>query len=156
MPTLEQARQLQEFAEEIIELSKDIWTAQSKAKGKDQTEITETEFLALDLLVKSQPLTVGDIQRHIGVLPAQMSRVIRSLESKGDEPMITCRINPEDKRKIDVQLTPTGEKAHQAYREVKLGNTQRLLLALGEHDRAELMRIVRLLRETTRKGLPEK
>ena len=108
MPTLSQAQQLKEFAEEVFELSKDIWTTQSKSKGKDQAEITETEFLALDLLSQSQPLTVGDIQRKIGVLPAQMSRVIRSLENKSDGPLISCQINPADKRKIDVELTDAG------------------------------------------------
>jgi hypothetical protein len=42
-------------------------------------------------------------------LPAQMSRIIRSLEAR-ERPMIVCRINPQDKRKIDVCLTAAGEK----------------------------------------------
>ena len=95
MPTLEQAKILKEFVEEIFELSKDVWASQSRAKAKNQAEITETEFLTLDLLSKSQPLTVGRIQKHIGVLPAQMSRIVRSLENKGDEPLIECKINPD-------------------------------------------------------------
>ena len=152
MPTLEQARQLREFAEEIFEISKGLWAAQSKAKAKQVAEITETEFLALDLLFKSQPLTVGDIQRQIGVLPAQMSRVIRSLEQKANRPLITCKINSQDKRKIDVVLTSAGRKAYQAYREVKLGSTEKLLLELSEHDRTELMRILRQIGENLRKS----
>jgi DNA-binding MarR family transcriptional regulator len=156
VPELEQARQLQEFAEEIFELSKDVWASQTRSKAKDQTEITETEFLALDLLVKSQPLSVGEIQRHIGVLPAQMSRVIRSLESKGDKPLIACHINPEDKRKIDVEITPAGRKAHQSYREHKLGSTLKILQSLDEDDRAEFMRILRLIRGNTLKDMSGK
>ncbi len=151
MPTLRQAQQLTEFAEEIFEVSKDVWAAQSRAKGKEQSqEISETEFLALDLLVNAQLMTVGEIQRSIGVLPAQMSRVIRALENK-DESLIACKINPEDKRKIDVELTPAGAKSHQAYRMMKLGSLEKMLLALSEHDRTEFVRILRLIRKTMRK-----
>ena len=68
MPTLQLAQQLKQFAEEILEISKGFWIAQSRTRGKEPLEITETEFLALDILRQSQPLTVGDIQRQIGVL----------------------------------------------------------------------------------------
>jgi DNA-binding MarR family transcriptional regulator len=156
VPSLQQAQQMKEFAEEVFELSKDVWAAQSRSRAKDQAEITETEFLTLDLLSKRQPVTVGDIQRHIGVLPAQMSRVIRSLESKGDEPLISCRINTQDKRKVDVEMTPAGVKAHQTYRQLKLGSIEKMLLGLTEHDRGELMRILRLIRSEARKGLETK
>ncbi|MHC4441784.1 MAG: MarR family winged helix-turn-helix transcriptional regulator [Planctomycetota bacterium] len=155
MPTLEQAKILKDFVEEIFELSKDVWASQSRAKVKNQAEITETEFLTLDLLNKSQPLTVGEIQKHIGVLPAQMSRIVRSLENKADGALIECKINPDDKRKIDVGLTPAGAKAHQAYREMKLGSIEKLLLALSEQDRQDFMRILRQFRETMRKSLED-
>ena len=148
MPSLDQARQLSEFAEEIFEITKNIWASQSNSP--QATEISETEFLALDALSKQAPLTVGDIQRQIGVLPAQMSRIVRSLESKGDEPLIQCTINPQDKRKIDVQLTPAGQKAHNTYRQIKLGSTEQLLLGLSDEDRQEFMRIIRLLRQEGR------
>jgi DNA-binding MarR family transcriptional regulator len=155
MPTLQQAQQVKEFVEEVFELSKNVWASQSKARNRNQPEITETEFLALDLLARQQPQTVGDLQRQIGVLPAQMSRVIRSLEGKAEGPLIACRINPEDKRKVDVEMTPAGAQAHQAYRQVKLGSIQKMLLSLSDHDREEFMRILRLIRETARKDLEE-
>ncbi len=152
MPTLQQAQQLREFAEEIFELSKDVWAAQTRAKGRSQTEISETEFLALDILAKSEsPLSVGDIQRQIGVLPAQMSRIIRSLENKTDQPLIVCKINPADKRKVNVELSPAGRQAYQAYRQMKLGSTEKVLLALSDEDRAEFMRILRLIRDAMHK-----
>jgi len=157
VPKSQQVQQLKGFAEEIFELSKDVWAAQSRGKAKDQTEISETEFLALDLLSKSdQAITVGNIQRHIGVLPAQMSRIIRSLESKGESPLIYCKINPKDKRKIDVELSPPGIAAHQAYRQMKLGSIERMLLGLTQHDQAEFMRILRLIRSEMHKAFPQK
>jgi DNA-binding MarR family transcriptional regulator len=153
MPTLQQAQELQEFVDELFSISKDFWIAQSRSRGRQETEITETEFLTLDLLIRSEgTLTVGDIQRHIGVLPAQMSRVIRSLESKGDQPLIACKINQSDKRKIDVELTESGRKAHQEYRRVKLGSMEKVLLGLSEQDRKEFMRLLRNIRDTMHKS----
>jgi DNA-binding MarR family transcriptional regulator len=157
MPEFQQAEQLQAFADEIFELSKESWLAQGRRKGKMHPEITETEFLALDILAKAaQAKTVGEIQREIGVLPAQMSRVIRSLESKGVKPLVQCRINAQDKRRIDVELTPAGREAHRSYREIKLGTIQKSLETLSERDRSEFMRILRLIRENNRNIFSQK
>lgn len=154
VPKLQQAEQLNAFAEEVFSVSKDFWAFQSRGKGKQHSEITETEFLALDMLSKSQStLNVGDIQKQIGVLPAQMSRIIRALETKGDQPLIHCEINPQDKRKIDVSLTDAGQKAHQAYREMKLSGIQNMLNDLSEEDRRELIRILRQIGENMRKSM---
>src|SRR5436190_10054460 len=70
-------------------------------------ELKEVEFLTLALLHQHGTMIVGDIQRLLGVLPAQMSRIIRGLESR-DQPCIQCQINPQDKRKIDVNLSEAG------------------------------------------------
>src|SRR5829696_4839015 len=80
-------------------------------------ELKEIEFLTLSLLHQRETLIVGDIQRQLGVLPAQMSRIIRSLEAR-ERPLISCRINPQDKRKIDVALTPEGLAAFKDYQSV--------------------------------------
>jgi DNA-binding MarR family transcriptional regulator len=150
---LQEAQQLQEFADEIFELSKDVWAAQTRSRSREQTELAESEFLALDVLAKAaERLTVGEIQRSIGVLPAQMSRVVRALESKSDEPLIRCTTNPDDKRKIDVELTPAGRKAHQAYRQLKLGSIQKMLQSLSAQDREEFMRILRQIRSSVHKS----
>ncbi len=156
MPQFQQAEQLQEFADEVFDMSKESWIAQSRAKSKKHPDLTETEFLTLDLLAKAtRPYTVGEIQREIGVLPAQMSRIIRSLERKGGKPLLQCHINPEDRRKIDVELSPAGREAHRMFREVKLGAFQKMLEALAQQDRDEFMRILRLIRENNRKMFQE-
>src|SRR5438477_9082631 len=80
-------------------------------------DLKEIEFLTLAILQANGTMIVGDIQRILGVLPAQMSRVIRSLENR-ERPLIQCRINPRDKRKIDVCLTSWGEKSLLEYQGV--------------------------------------
>ena len=151
MPDYQQAEQLQAFADEVFELSKESWIAQSRGKAKSHPDLTETEFLTLDMLSRAtRSHTVGEIQRQIGVLPAQMSRIIRSLENKGGKALVQCRINAEDKRKIDVQLSPAGREAHRLYREIKLGTIEKSLQALSDQDRTEFMRLLRLIRESNR------
>ena len=69
----------------------------SMPRGRRRSgDLKEVEFLTLSLLNQSDTLIVGDIQRQLGVLPAQMSRIIRALETP-DRPLTACRINPQDK-----------------------------------------------------------
>ncbi len=116
-------------------------------------DLKETEFLTLSLLRRRESLIVGDIQRSLGVLPAQMSRVIRSLEGR-DCPLIVCRINPRDKRKIDVALTPAGLQAWQDYQDVRLRNIGELLSKLPEEDLDDLHRLLERVQEILRSPLP--
>jgi DNA-binding MarR family transcriptional regulator len=104
-------------------------------------DLKEIEFLTLSLLQQQGTLIVGDIQRQLGVLPAQMSRVIRSLESR-ERPFISCRINPQDKRKIDVAITPAGLAAFHDYQGPRVSGIARLVGRLPEEDVEELHRLV--------------
>jgi DNA-binding MarR family transcriptional regulator len=96
-------------------------------------DLKDIEFLTLTILSSHGTMIVGDIQRLLGVLPAQMSRIIRSLEAR-DRPFIACRINPNDKRKIDVCLTAAGDKALADYREYRVRAIADLLRRLPDHD----------------------
>jgi len=96
-------------------------------------DLKETEFLTLVILQGQGSMIVGDIQRILGVLPAQMSRVIRSLEER-EQPLISCQINPRDKRKIDVCLTVEGERALQEHQTLYVGAINKLLTRLNEQD----------------------
>ncbi len=141
---------LEPLADEIFELTTLSWRARTRARtrghSKGAVDLAETEFLSLDLLAKKEPRTVGEIQRAIGVLPAQMSRVVRSLEAKHGKPLIDCSINPADKRRIDVRRSEAGVKAHAAYRTTRLMATVAILAELTQKDRNEFMRLLRLIR----------
>jgi len=82
-------------------------------------DLKDIEYLTLSILQHREPLIVGDLQRQLGILPAQMSRIIRGLETR-DRPLIVCRINSLDKRKIDVALTAAGRAAVQAYQAARI------------------------------------
>lgn len=114
-------------------------------------DLKEVEFLTLTLLSQNHSMIVGDIQRLLGVLPAQMSRIIRSLESR-DRPLIACRINAQDKRKIDVYLTPAGEKALLDYKNPRVRGIAELLGKLADEDVDELSRLVEKLHLALERG----
>jgi DNA-binding MarR family transcriptional regulator len=106
------------------------------------------EFLTLSLLNHHDTMIVGDIQRQLGVLPAQMSRIIRSLETR-ERPFIACRINPQDKRKIDVVLTEEGGAAFQEYQSARITGICNLLGKLLPEDLEELQRLLAKLQDYT-------
>jgi DNA-binding MarR family transcriptional regulator len=104
-------------------------------------DLKEVEFLTLSILQDHGTMIVGDIQRQLGILPAQMSRVIRALENR-DRPLIACRINPNDKRKIDVCITAAGSKSLLEYQAVRVGRISELLRKLPEDDQDDLARML--------------
>jgi len=129
-----------EIAHDLFEVVTQI--CMSALRGRRRPgDLKEVEFLTLSILNSSGTMIVGDIQRLLGVLPAQMSRVIRSLENR-ERPLIACRINPRDKRKIDVCMTPAGEKTLQDYRGVRVGRIVELLHNLPDDEQEDLVRLL--------------
>src|ERR1035437_5104404 len=136
---------LDQMAEEIFSLTIMSW--RQRLAARHDAELSESQFLTLDTLMNSpSPITVGEIQRSISVLPAQMSRIIRSLESGFGKPLIRCELNQTDKRKIDVTLTAEGKRLYAEFRAVRLTKTVETLQHLPDHDRLEFVRICRKIR----------
>src|SRR5437667_9392778 len=100
---------LEDVARELFDVVTHLGVASRRGRRRSG-DLKEVEFLTLAILQERGTMIVGDIQRLLGVLPAQMSRIIRSLENR-PQPLISCQINPRDKRKVDVCLTPVGSKA---------------------------------------------
>lgn len=137
---------LNRAAEEIFELTKISWLLRSRRRRKNVFDLTETEFLTLDMVAREQSQTVGQLRKHVGVLPAQMSRILRSLERRGDKPLIKCAINPADRRRIDVTITDPGRKAHRAFREARISMGAETLAQLPPQDVRDFMRIMEKMR----------
>src|SRR5436853_6197762 len=124
---------LEELAHHLFDVVTRFCLAAPRGRRRSG-DLKEIEFLTLSLLHQREKLIVGDIQRQLGVLPAQMSRIIRALENR-ERPLIACRINPQDKRKIDVALTPAGLSAFQEYQASRVRTIANLLARLEPEDR---------------------
>ncbi|MCI0637846.1 MAG: MarR family transcriptional regulator [Gemmataceae bacterium] len=127
-----------DIAHELFEVVTQICL--STLRGRRRLgELKEVEFLTLSLLHANGTMIVGNIQRLLGVLPAQMSRVIRALENR-ERPLIQCRINPRDKRKIDVCLTSNGEKRLLEYQGERVNRIVDRMQDISEEDQEDLIR----------------
>ncbi len=93
----------------LIDAVQSVSLVINSKKTLQKHRLKEPEYLTLQILRDQGVMIVGDIQKILSVLPAQMSRIIRKLENR-EQPLIQCEINSTDKRKIDVELTQHGEK----------------------------------------------
>ena len=145
---------IRQLARQVFELTKRTWFHSQREKFKGGYDLSESEFLALDALEPVPSLSVGELRRHVGVLPAQMSRVLKALEQRYDEKLVLCSINPKDKRKVDVSITPRGRRAVDAYRKAKIAASMRALGSLSSTDLANLSAILRKVGLALDKGPP--
>ena len=144
---------LERLAQEIFEVVRQLSLATSRGRRRPG-DLKEGEFLTLSLLQERGTTIVGDLQRELGVLPAQMSRIIRGLEDR-DRPLITCQINPQDKRKVNVNLTAEGERALSDYRRHRIGRLMQVLRELDEDHLDNLAALVERIRASLRRPAAE-
>ncbi|MCX5672894.1 MAG: hypothetical protein NTU94_16385, partial [Planctomycetota bacterium] len=134
MKTREQT--IRQLALQMFEMAKRTWLESQREKMKGGFDLSESEFLTLDALEEVTSLSVGELRRRVSVLPTQMSRIIKALEQRYDEKLVLCAINPKDKRKIDVSITPKGRRAVAAYRRAKIMTSVEALSSVSDEDLA--------------------
>ena len=82
----------------------------------------------------------GELSREIGITTGRTAIALKNLESKG---LIRRQISEEDRRCVQVCITPAGQSAAEAMRAKVLDATVYVLTALGEQDAREYVRIVK-------------
>jgi DNA-binding MarR family transcriptional regulator len=150
MVAMSSGGRLTEIAQDLFEVVTQLCLATPRGRRRPG-DLKEIEFFALSLLHDHKTMIVGDMQRQLGVLPAQMSRVIRSLENRS-LPLISCQINPQDKRKINVCLTEAGEKAVADYEAAHVRRIADLLRDLSDEDQDDLVRLLDRVRILVERG----
>ena len=143
---------VRDLARQIFEMTVRTWLSSQREKLKGGYDLSESEFLALDALEDGEALTVGELRRRVGVLPAQMSRIIKALEQRYDEKLVVCSINPRDKRRIDVAITPRGRRAVEAFRRGKILATVEALRSLSDRDLTALLRVLNQVQDVLERG----
>ena len=98
------------------------------------------ELYALQIVaMHDSNITPGDISREAGISPARIAAELNSLENKG---FITRKIDPGNRRRILVCLTPEGVKSAAEHHREALEAANMLLEQLGEQDSREYIRII--------------
>jgi len=139
--------ELEAAANHIFELSKMMRLTSQKQKRAGKYELTDYEFLVLDALGEEENLSVGELQSRIGVSASQMSRVIRSLEDPERGRLVATSINPRDKRKFNMSITPEGIEAMKHHRKECIDRTVEMLSDFSPEEREQFVRIFDRMRE---------
>ncbi|GIW80629.1 MAG: hypothetical protein KatS3mg105_2436 [Gemmatales bacterium] len=139
-----------DIARELFDVMSHVCFNASRGRRR-QDGLKEIEFYTLSILHERGTMNVGDIQRILGVLPAQMSRIIRALETAAP-PLVQCGINPNDKRKIDVHITEHGVKALNDYRDARVSRIAELLHDLNDDEQENITHLLFRIRELLERG----
>jgi DNA-binding MarR family transcriptional regulator len=133
---------IEQLASLMFERTKMLWRKSQRARFKGGYDLSESEFLTLDALEGGGTVSVGQLRRCVAVLPSQMSRIIKALEQRYEEKLVVCSINAQDKRKIDVAITPRGRRAVDSYRKFKLSQISEWLSRMPDDDLVAFERIL--------------
>lgn len=86
----------------------------------------------------------SDISNEIGISTARVAATLNSLENKK---MVTRKIDPSDRRRILVEMTPAGKKEIEEHINRITDSTINMLCYLGEDDAKAYVRIMKRLAE---------
>lgn len=117
-------------------------------KRKTQKQLTDSvqgEHFVLFYIAKHEGNVIpSEISNEMEISSARVAAALNSLEAKG---LITRKIDVDDRRRILVNLTDEGREQVKQHYEMIMNTTTKMLMSLGEHDAAELLRIMKKLAE---------
>jgi len=106
--------------------------------------ITEPQFNILKLLQEAdgKPLTVLELQNGMYKRSSNVTRIIDKLEGKG---LVSRKICPENRRKMDILLTPNGLEATKKYDSLVQAFHEGLNSKLSDEELLVLTQLMRKL-----------
>lgn len=107
-------------------------------------EINPSHLRALQVLGRHGSVRLRDLADHLRIAPRSATEVVDGLESRG---LVQRRGDPDDRRAILVELTEQGQRVMGAIRGARDTEAQALFGRLSPADRAQLSRILGLLRD---------
>lgn len=125
------------LAKEFIEKTHQF-RSHHQQKHVDEAMRGET-FVILYLLKRRGSVQPNEISTAMNISSARVTATLNSLERKG---MVTRRIDPEDRRRILVDITEAGRSLALQHQEMVLASVRDMLEKLGETDARELIRIL--------------
>jgi DNA-binding MarR family transcriptional regulator len=132
-----------DYRELAAEFFKDLHSLRKARPQKHISESLRGEAFALQYIAfHDGPVLPGEISGEMGISSARIAAALNSLEKKG---LVTRRIDPEDRRRILVELTEQGAAQAQEHTEEVLNNITIMLSQLDEHDAREYVRITAIL-----------
>ena len=110
-------------------------------------------FVMQYLCHQQRKVLPGEISAEMNISTARIAATLNGLEMKG---YVTRRIDPGDRRRILVEITPLGEEVGMKHFKEHMNEMVHLLEALGEHDAKEFVRILEKLQASAAKMMEDK
>lgn len=105
-------------------------------------DITPSQFRAMNALHHHGNLRPGALAEHLRIAARSATEVVDALEQRG---LVTRSPDPTDRRATLVRLTSDGEQIAATVRAARAAEAEAFFAGLREHDRDELLRILRTL-----------
>jgi len=132
----------EKLAEELL---RNMNTLRKCMPQKQISESLRGETFALQYIAEREGYVIpSEISNEMGISSARIAAALNSLENKG---FVTRQIDPSDRRRILVQLTPAGREQARKHRQLMLSAMANMLAYLGEGDAEEYIRITGKLAE---------
>ncbi|MEJ2868997.1 MarR family transcriptional regulator [Actinomycetospora sp. OC33-EN08] len=105
-------------------------------------DVTPSQLRALGTLMRHGPVRPGALAKHLGIAPRSATEVVDALEERG---LVRRETDPADRRATLVVVTDTGVSLAGEIRHARAQEADRVFAGLGDDDRADLERLLRLL-----------
>jgi DNA-binding MarR family transcriptional regulator len=104
--------------------------------------VTLTQLSAMATLLKSGPMSAGELANCERVQPPSMTKVLANLEERG---LVRRDVRPTDRRQAIIAITPAGEELLESERRSRDAWLTRRLATLSSEERVLLQRVVPIL-----------
>jgi DNA-binding MarR family transcriptional regulator len=106
--------------------------------------VSPSQLRALGVLLRHGAVRSGELAEHLRIAPRSATEVVDALAERG---LVERRPDPEDRRATQVVATEAGIELGRAVQAARAVEADRVFATLGDDDRAELTRLLRLLAE---------
>lgn len=129
---------------ELVHAVMHLYRAQQLRVLRDTGQaVTHMEGKVLGFFARHPGATQSDLVAHSGRDKGQLARLVTGLRERG---LLEARVNEEDRRSVQLQLTPDGEAASQALRRQGRRLSAAAVQGFSEHERAQLLALLERVR----------
>jgi DNA-binding MarR family transcriptional regulator len=120
-----------------------------RARTKAVLGLSPSLARAVSVLAGHGESRLSVLADHLRIAPRSATEVADDLERHG---LAARRPDPADRRAVLIGLTPEGERTADRIRAARQAEGERFFAALSADDRADLLRLLRLLRDDPAAG----
>lgn len=107
-------------------------------------DVSPSQFRAIGVLARHGDMRPGELARHLRIAPRSATEVVDDLQARD---LVERSPDPEDRRATIVRLTDGGAEVADAIRAARAAEAEGFFGRLDDRDRAELTRILHVLRD---------